>query len=124
MTRAQITALLLACCATGATAQSAPPAPNRLTPAERSAGWRLLFDGATLKGWRGLGYDSVPTAHWRVSDQAIHKIPAGAVPRMKDGQPLAGGDLMTTGTYRDFELAFDWKVPPGANSGVKYNVSE
>ena len=29
--------------------------------AERAAGWRLLFDGRTLTGWRGLGYDSVPT---------------------------------------------------------------
>lgn len=37
--------------------------PNHVTPAERAAGWRLLFDGRTLSGWRGLGYDSVPTAH-------------------------------------------------------------
>ena len=124
MTRAQIAALLVACCATAASAQSAPLATNRLTPAERAAGWHLLFDGATLKGWRGLGYDSVPTAHWKVSGRAIHKVPTGTVPRLRDGQPAAGGDLMTTGTYRDFELAFDWKVPPGANSGVKYNVSE
>src|SRR5206468_2974261 len=41
-------------------------AQNRLTRAERSEGWRLLFDGKTLAGWRGLGYDSVPTAHWKV----------------------------------------------------------
>ena len=31
---------------------------------------------------------------------------------------------MTVGTFRDFELALEWKVSPGANSGVKYNVSE
>src|SRR3989475_7778800 len=52
---------------------SAPAPSNVLTAAERAAGWRLLFDGRTLKGWRGLGYDSVPTAHWVVVDGAIKK---------------------------------------------------
>ena len=43
---------------------------------------------------------------------------------MPDGQPANGGDLMTVDTFGDFELAFQWKVTPGANSGLKYNVSE
>ena len=103
---------------------AAQTAPNTLTPAERAAGWRLLFDGKTLKGWRGLGYDSVPTAHWRVVNGTIEKIPSGKVPKIADGQPANGGDLMTIDTFRDFELSFQWKVAPGANSGVKYNVSE
>ncbi len=124
MTRAQIAALLVAVWAAGASAQSTAHEANRLTAAERAAGWRLLFDGATLDGWRGLGYDSVPTAHWKVVDGAIQKVATVNVPRMADGQPANGGDLMTTGSYRDFELEFEWKVPPGANSGVKYNVSE
>ena len=98
--------------------------PNTLTAAERAAGWRLLFDGTTLHGWRGLGYDSVPTSHWTVVDGAIKKIASGAVAKMADGQPAAGGDLMTADAFRDFELAFEWKVAPGSNSGVKYNVSE
>ncbi len=97
---------------------------NELTPAERAAGWRLLFDGKTLKGWRGLGYDTVPTAHWKVENGAIKKIASGNVPKMPDGQPAHGGDLMTVDTFRDFELAWEWKVTPAANSGVKYNVSE
>jgi hypothetical protein len=97
---------------------------NELTLAERAAGWRLLFDGRSLAGWRGLGYDSVATAHWRVVNGAIVKTPSGKVPRMADGQPAAGGDLMSIEAFRDFELAFEWRVTPGANSGVKYNVSE
>ena len=44
--------------------------------------------------------------------------------RCADGQPANGGDLMTIDTFGDFELSFEWKVAPGANSGVKYNVSE
>jgi hypothetical protein len=99
-------------------------AQNALTPAETTAGWRLLFDGKTFAGWRGLGYDSVPTAHWRIVDGSIMKIPSGKVALMPDGQPAKGGDLMTVDTFGDFELAFQWKATPGMNSGVKYNVSE
>jgi len=101
-----------------------PVAPNTLTAAERAAGWRLLFDGRTLRGWRGLGYDSVPTAHWVVVEGAIKKIASGNVPKLPDGQPQSGGDLMTAQTFGDFELTWEWKVTPGANSGLKYNVSE
>ena len=97
---------------------------NTLTAAERAAGWRLLFDGTTLKGWRGLGRDTVPTAFWAVRDGAIEKLASGQVPHAPDGQPLVGGDLMTDSTYGDFELSWQWKISPGGNSGIKYNVSE
>ncbi|HJU69838.1 MAG TPA: DUF1080 domain-containing protein [Gemmatimonadaceae bacterium] len=116
-----LTIAAVSCTAFGSgTSQS----PNQVTTAERAEGWRLLFDGTTLNGWRGLGYDSVPTAHWRVIDGAIVKIPTAQVRRQADGQPAAGGDLMTIASFEDFELAFEWRVTPGANSGVKYNVSE
>jgi len=105
-------------------AHPSTPQPNQLTDAERAAGWRLLFDGRSLAGWRGIGYDTVPTAHWIVANGAIKKIASGDVPRVADGRPLVGGDLMTVDSFADFELSFEWKVTPGANSGVKYNVSE
>src|SRR5439155_1568109 len=70
------------------------------------------------------GFDNVPTGHWVVVDGAIKKIANGNVPRVPDGRPLNGGDLMTVDTFGDFELTWEWKVTPGANSGVKYNVSE
>jgi len=115
-------ALLVFLCAFAGVA--AAQRPNELTAAERAAGWRLLFDGRSLAGWRGLGYDTVPTAHWRVVDGAIVKTPTAKVRRQADGQPAAGGDLMSLDAFRDFELTFEWRVTPGANSGVKYNVSE
>ncbi len=101
-----------------------PPAPNTLTVTEQTAGWRLLFDGKTFNGWRGLGYDTVPTAHWKIENGTIRKLADGQVPRLPDGQPAAGGDLMTRDTFRDFELAWEWKISRAGNSGVKYNVSE
>lgn len=103
---------------------SSQGAPNQLTAKEKAAGWTLLFDGKTFAGWRGLGYDTVPNAHWKIVDGAIRKLPSGEIKRMPDGQPAVGGDLMTIATFADFELAWAWKVVPGSNSGVKYNVSE
>jgi hypothetical protein len=126
--------LSLAACAAGeaenAVAEGAPvsaaeaTAANQLTAEEQAAGWRLLWDGQTFNGWRGLGMDSVPSAHWTIQDGAIYKIPSGDVPVAADGQPVAGGDLMTEQAFGDYELAFEWKVSPRGNSGIKYNVSE
>jgi hypothetical protein len=123
-----VAALCVAVAAT-ASAQTTPgatsPPPNTLTAAERAAGWRLLFDGRTLEGWRGLGRDTVPTAHWVVENGAIKKVKVGAIAERGGGlPPVSGGDLMTEATFGDFELSWEWKVTPGANSGVKYNVSE
>ena len=95
-----------------------------LTDQERADGWVLLFDGQSFAGWRGLGRDDVPGAHWVVEDGTIRKMASGNVETAPDGPPLEGGDIMTVEAYENFELRFDWKVAPGANSGFKYNVSE
>ncbi|MFC1660955.1 DUF1080 domain-containing protein [Gemmatimonadota bacterium] len=87
-------------------------------------GWKALFDGQSFDGWRGLGRDSVPRGHWVIEDGCIRKVASGTVPTAADGQPLVGGDLMTVEAFRDFELVFEWRVGAGANSGIKYNVSE
>jgi hypothetical protein len=110
--------------AAGCTQEPQNQAPNTLSANEAHAGWLLLFDGTTFDGWRGLGYDSVPTAHWKIENGTIRKLADGVVPRLPDGQPAAGGDLMTRDTVRDFELSWEWKISRAGNSGVKYNVSE
>jgi len=119
-------ALLASACArvqTESPGEIAQSPVNSVTASER-AGWRPIFDGKTFNGWRGLGYDSVPTAHWTIENGAIKKIPTGQVARMPDGQPAKGGDLLTKETFGDFELSWEWKIGRGGNSGVKYNVSE
>ena len=124
--------VLVACGTTGPAEETAAveeaagraPGPNELSSTEAEAGWRLLFDGVSFEGWRGLGRDAVPAGHWTIEDGAIRKVASGDVPTATDGQPLEGGDLMTVETFRDFELMFEWRVAPGANSGIKYNVSE
>jgi hypothetical protein len=81
-----------------------------LTEAERRDGWRLLFDGKSTAGWRGYKQKSAP-AGW--------KVESGVLARAGEA-----GDLVTEEEYGDFELALDWKISPGGNSGVFFHVSE
>jgi len=97
---------------------------NTLTEAEKKSGWRLLFDGKTFNGWRGLGRDHVPKGLWVIEDGLIRKINNADVKNLPDGSPVEIGDLMTTETFDNFELYFEWKINKAGNSGLKYNVSE
>ncbi len=97
---------------------------NILTDEEKAEGWILLFDGKSFDGWRGLGREGIPERHWIIEDGSIKKVPSKDVPLQEDGQPLAGGDLITIQTFENFELCFEWRISPAGNSGAKYNVSE
>jgi hypothetical protein len=93
-------------------------APNTLTPEERAQGWQLLFDGKTLNGWRRAYLDSLPTKGWDVRDGVLMVEASG-------GREAAyGGDIVTLAQYGSFELKVDFKLTPGANSGIKYFVTE
>lgn len=83
--------------------------PNTLTAAEKSAGWKLLFDGKTLDGWRGYKTEAVNPG-WKVQDGAIALTVAKA------------GDLVTKGEFADFEFSFEWKIVEAGNSGVIYRA--
>ena len=113
-----------ACAASTSGSMSASAGPNELSASEQAEGWRLLFDGQSFAGWRRLGGGPVPAGHWEIVDGSIRKKPSGQVAVAADGQPVAGGDIITEATFNDYELAFEWKVTPGANSGLKYNVDE
>ena len=96
--------------ASGSAAVPRSAEPNRLTPEEQTAGWRLLFDGRTTDGWRGFRLDHM-TDGWRAVDGALARI----------GQ---AGDIVTIERFGNFELVFDWRVEEGGNSGVFFGVSE
>lgn len=83
---------------------------NKLTPAERAAGWRLLFDGRTTDGWRGFKLNNVPDG-WKVVDGALTRA-------------AAAGDILTTQKFKNFELDLEWKISEGGNSGIFYRGSE
>lgn len=89
---------------------------NTLSVKEAKEGWKLLFDGKTTNGWRGARLSTFPQKGWLV-ENGILKVLAG------NGEEAAnGGDIVTTRTYRNFILKVDFKITPGANSGVKYFV--
>ena len=116
--------LLLSAFLLGSASIAGAQQPNTLSAADRAAGWRLLFDGKTFSGWRELGARDIPAEHWKIVDGAIEKVATKNVSKQPNGRPVPGGDLMTEDTFGDFELAWEWRVTPGANSGLKYNVSE
>lgn len=85
--------------------------PNTLDAAEKSAGFKLIFDGKSLDGWRGYKKDAAP-AGWEVKDDAITLVKGGA------------GDLISKEQYANFELRFQFKIAPDGNSGVMWRVAE
>ena len=97
--------------------QNGDSAANVLTPAEKSAGWTLLFDGRTLDGWKGYKKPDASGLRWKVEDGAL-TLPAETTAGTR------AGDILSKDTFEQFELVFDWRVSPGGNSGVKYFVLE
>ena len=84
---------------------------NTLSEAEKQGGWRLLFDGKSNAGWRAIGKAEFPTKGWVIRDGILsHEARAG------------GGDIVTAEQFDDFELAWEWRIAPGGNSGLKYNL--
>lgn len=91
-------------------------APNTLSAAERAAGWRLLWDGKTSNGWRGARSQEFPKGGWEIKDGQLIINETGG------GESAAAGDIVTRDKFSDFELKVDFKITPGANSGIKFFV--
>ncbi|GAB4404402.1 MAG: DUF1080 domain-containing protein [Bacteroidia bacterium] len=92
--------------------------PNYLSPQERAQGWELLFDGQHTTGWRGAHKTSFPASGWRVENGELIVEPSGG------GESTNGGDIVTEAEFTAFELQLEFKIAPGANSGIKYFITE
>lgn len=100
-----------------------PQSTSDNTPPE---GFVSLFNGSNLDGWKGLAdknandrralkgkdlkqaqaaADDLMSQHWSVVDGVL----------TYDGK---GQSLCTAKDYGDFEFYVDWKIPPGADSGI------
>lgn len=90
-------------------ATSALAADNTLTPAEKRAGWTLLFDGKTTKGWRSFKQVGLGPG-WHAKDGVLSP------------DPKVAGDIVTRADYANFELSFDWRISAKGNSGVMFHV--
>lgn len=92
--------------------------PNTLTDREVSDGWQLLFDGSTSAGWRGAHKDAFPEEGWVIEDGCLKVLASGGA------ESKGGGDILTLNEYGNFDLFFEFMITEGANSGVKYFVTE
>jgi hypothetical protein len=86
--------------------------PNELSEAERRQGWRLLWNGTSSAGWRSAKGDKFPPQGWQTMNGEL--VVAGN----------RGGDIVTEELFGAFELQLEFKLTPGANSGIKYYVGD
>jgi hypothetical protein len=89
---------------------------TQLSEDQKAAGWKLLFDGQSLNGWRAFKNQQYNS--WEVVDGMLHCKP------FEDGKENLRSDLLTIDQYNNFEFQFDWKISPQGNSGVMYRVTE
>ncbi len=85
---------------------------NTLTGDEKSAGWKLLFDGKTTQGWHNFQTKGV-RAGWVVKDGVLMV-----------GDIDNAGDIVTDQQFEWFELSLEFNYQPGQNSGVMFHVTE
>ncbi|KFG91375.1 hypothetical protein BV98_000868 [Sphingobium herbicidovorans NBRC 16415] len=84
-----------------------PPMPQRVDG--DGPGFKPLFDGRTLSGWRG------DPQYWRVEDGAI-------VGQVTPDTLLRSNTFLiwSGGKPEDFELKLDYRITLGGNSGINY----
>ncbi len=84
---------------------------TQLSRQEIRQGWKLLFDGKTSNGWKGAQSETFPERGWEIKDETLSVLPSNK-----------GGDIVTIDQFASFELSLEFKLTPGANSGIKYFV--
>ncbi|RIH63519.1 DUF1080 domain-containing protein [Mariniphaga sediminis] len=86
---------------------------NKLTKEEKKEGWKLLFNGVSLKGWKTFNGGKVDG--WKVIDGVLNNSGKGSD---------HGGDIITKKKYDNFELYLEWNISPLSNSGIFIRVQE
>ena len=85
---------------------------NVISRAENSAGWKLLFDGKSTKGWHNWKEKTVRPG-WKVENGTL-----------TCSDPETAGDILTDAKFEWFELKLDVNLGSGQNSGIMFRVDE
>lgn len=80
------------------------------------APWTDLLANDSLAAWRTPQGEAVPARGWTLRDGVL------TINRPATGEARAGGDILTRERYANFELELEFRLTPGANSGVKFLV--
>lgn len=86
---------------------------NSLTEKEKQEGWRLLFNGKNLDGWKT--FQGKEISGWKIIDGVLNNSGVGSD---------HGGDIVTREKFQNFKLSLEWKVASKSNSGIFYHVNE
>lgn len=86
---------------------------NTLSDKEKKEGWKLLFNGKNLAGWKT--FQGKEISGWHVVDGVLNNSGVGSD---------HGGDIVTREKFQDFEISLEWKIAPQSNSGIFYHVNE
>lgn len=89
---------------------------NTLSKNEKDQGYKLLFDGKDMNGWRT--YQNKSAASWSVNGGTLHCKGSAA------NYGAITADLITKDEYENFDLTVDYKISPKGNSGILYLVTE
>jgi hypothetical protein len=84
---------------------------NSLSEKEKKEGWHLLFNGKNLAGWET--FEGKKITGWKVIDGVLNNS------GFASGK---GGDIITKGSFKNFELSLEWKIAPQSNSGIFFHV--
>lgn len=86
---------------------------NHLSKQEKQEGWKLLFDGQSLKDWKTFNGGEV--LGWKIVDGILYNSGKGSD---------HGGDIITKKEYGDFELSLEWNISSESNSGIFIRAEE
>ncbi len=100
-------------------------AQNEITKPQPPEGFRSLFNGMNLDGWKGLVENPVKRAQMSEEELRLAQIEADKIMHERwqvidgilyfDGK---GSHLCTADDYTDFELFVDWKIEKEGDSGI------
>lgn len=108
--------VLLAAQCTNSTNQQAEKAIAD-DPIAEEAAWTILFDGSDTDAWRDTKSEQFPEHGWVMEGDAL------TVLGKRNGQP-GGHDIISKKRYGNFELLLEARLSEGANSGIKYLVTD
>jgi hypothetical protein len=105
---------------------ASPTSPDSSVDNTPPAGFMSMFNGKDLTGWKGLANGKAPVRRVLKGDD-LAKAQTAADKTMNEHWSVIDGvltydgkgqSLCTATDYGDFEFYIDWKIPPGADSGI------